>query len=102
MLKVIIPYVILTGLVVLNESSVDSAANNLTVFAHKAIKLVIRHIKSKNFTFPHCNSSKYYMKKKDQHFRTHKKSGHHYSVFFFFVIIANWVGPPLKQTGFGR
>ncbi|PNF24348.1 hypothetical protein B7P43_G11875, partial [Cryptotermes secundus] len=35
-------------------------------------------------TFPHffCNSLKFYIKKKDQHFRRYRKSYHHYSVFF--------------------
>jgi hypothetical protein len=49
--------------------------NNLTAIECEAINLVIPYIRSKNSTFPHwfSNSLKYYIKKKNQHFRRYKK-----------------------------
>jgi hypothetical protein len=77
---------------VLNENSVDSAVNNLTAIIREAINLAISHRKSKNSTFHHwfSNSLKYYIKKKNQHFRKYKISKYDH----------NWLKPPLNQTGF--
>jgi hypothetical protein len=59
---------------VLNEESVDSAVSSLTAIVREAINVAIPYVRSKNSTYPHwfSNSLKYYIKKKNQHFRRFK------------------------------
>jgi hypothetical protein len=75
--------------------------NNVTAIVREAVNVAVPYIKSKNSTFPHwfSNSFKYYIKKKDQHFRRYKKSksNHNYIVF---LIIAKWSKPALIKTAF--
>jgi hypothetical protein len=73
-------------------NSVNSAVYNLTAIELETINLAIYYVTAKNPAFPHwfSDSLEFYIKNKNQCFRTYKKSkaGSRYDVF---IIIVNWL-----------
>jgi hypothetical protein len=70
---------------VYNENYVDSAVLNLTAIVSEAINQATPFVKYRNSSFPHWffSTLKYYIKKKNQHFRRYEKSksAEHYTSF---------------------
>jgi hypothetical protein len=75
---------------VLNENSVDFGVNNLTAILREPVNLAIPYVRFKNLAFPYWFSNlKFYIKKKNQHFRRYKKSksDHNCSVFLIIKVV---------------